>query len=47
MIKVIFIKDFATRKKGDVVEYDPMLVNTLINKKVAKRYVKPKKEVKK
>lgn len=47
MVKVIFIKDFATRKKGDVVEYDGMLAATLINKKVAKLYVKPKKEVKK
>ena len=30
MIKVEFIKDFATKKKGDSMEVDSMLAHTLI-----------------
>jgi len=45
MVTIIFIKDFAGRKKGDIWECDSMLANRLINDKVAKKYVK--KEVKK
>jgi len=39
MKKVQFIKDFATKKKGDVDQYDSMLAHSLVAKKVAK-YVK-------
>lgn len=46
MKKVIFIKSFANKKKGDVGEYDGMLASNLIRVlKVAKLY--SKKEVKK
>lgn len=33
---VEFIKDFATKKKGEQGSYDPMLARVLINKKVVK-----------
>ena len=37
MVKVEFIKDFATKKKGDKGEYDGMLAASLVEKKVAKK----------
>ena len=37
-VKVEFITDFATKKKGNVEEYAPELASTLIKKKVAKLY---------
>ena len=43
MKEVVFIKKFATKKKGDRGVYDTALVRTLINMKVAKLYVKDKK----
>lgn len=48
MIKIKFIKDFATKKKGDVMEVDSMLASQLIrNDKVAKKYIeRVKKEEK-
>jgi hypothetical protein len=40
-MKVQFIKDFATKKKGDVFECGGMLASTLIHQdKVAKKYKK-------
>lgn len=50
MIKIIFIKDFATRKKGDVWECDGQLAATLIaHDKVAEVYTEKsdKKDIKK
>ena len=46
MVKIEFIKDFATKKKGDQWECDSLLACDLINKKVAKKISKkgrPKK----
>lgn len=41
MIEIQFTKDFATKKKGDIWECDPMLANQLITKdKVAKKFKK-------
>ena len=38
MVKIQFIKDFATKKKGDLWECDSMLASRLIHlKKVAKK----------
>ena len=48
MKKIQFIKDFATKKKGDIWECDSQLASRLIrDKKVAKAYIKgrPKKDV--
>ena len=47
MVKVQFTKDFATRKKDEIVELTSLLANSLFRKKVAKKYVKakPKKDV--
>lgn len=40
-MKIEFIKDFATKKKGDIWEGDSMLCSQLINeKKVAKKFKK-------
>lgn len=47
MVKVVFIKDFATKKKGDTMELGSMVASDLIHKKkVAKLYKKPIKKVK-
>ena len=44
MIQIIFIKDFATKVKGDIWECDGMSASQLIGgDKVAKLYVEPKK----
>ena len=45
VVKIQFIKDFATKKKNDIWGCDGILARTLINKKVAKKYIKgrPKK----
>ena len=40
MVKVQFTKDFATRKKDEVIELTSLLANSLFRKKVAKKYVK-------
>lgn len=41
MIKIEFNKDFATKKKGEVWDCsNPMLARDLIDRKVAKEYVK-------
>lgn len=40
MIKVTFIKEFATKKKGDTFECDSILASKLIRKKVAKKATK-------
>lgn len=45
MKTIEFTKDFATKKKGDIVEYDSQLANNLVNRqKVAKYYKKPVKK---
>jgi len=45
MVKVQFLKDFATKKKGDVGEYDSALASRLIHKlKVAKKRVRATKK---
>jgi ureidoglycolate hydrolase len=40
IVKVEFKKDFATKKKGDICEYDSQFASRLINEGVAKKYVK-------
>lgn len=45
MIKVVFLKDFATRKAKEVVEMDSMIASDLVKRKIAKVY-KPKKSKK-
>lgn len=48
MIEIVFSKDYATFKKGDIVEIESMLAARLINKhKVADIYEKPKPKAKK
>jgi hypothetical protein len=47
MRKIEFTKDFATHKKGDVVERDSMLCRSLINEGVAKYFVEKPKTKKK
>ena len=42
-VKVEFLKDFATKKKGDEMEVDSSLASTLFNMKVAKKAVETKK----
>lgn len=43
-MKIEFIKDYATKKNGDVGEFDGQLARTLINLGVAKKFeAKPKK----
>lgn len=44
MIEVVFLKDFATRKKGDVVKMDSQIASGLIKRKVVKVNKKGKKE---
>ena len=44
-MKIEFIKDFATKKKGDVWECDGMLASHLISRKVAKKRQRAKKKV--
>jgi hypothetical protein len=46
MVKVEFIKDFATKKKGDIAEYDSQLASYLVSiDKVAKIWkAEPKKK---
>lgn len=44
VVKIQFIKDFATKKKDDIWECDGMLANRLIQKKVAKKYKAYKKK---
>ena len=46
MIEVVFLKDFATRKKGDVVKMDSLIASGLVKRKVVKVNSKNKKEVK-
>jgi len=46
MVKVEFTSDYATKKQGNVAEYDGQLASTLISLGVAKVYIK-KEEVKK
>jgi hypothetical protein len=36
MIKVELLKDFATKKKGDVIEVDAQIASGLLKRKVAK-----------
>lgn len=36
MIEIVFLKDFATRKKGDVIKMDSLIASDLIKRKVAK-----------
>jgi len=43
MKTVKFIKDFATKKKGEEVSVDSMLANRLVTDKVAK-YIKEKEK---
>ncbi len=40
MVKVEFIKNFANKKKGDVVEFEGMLAAQLISEKAAKKVTK-------
>ena len=51
MVKVVFTKDFANKKKGDTGEYESMLASTLVHgDKVAvyeKDYTTKKKATKK
>ena len=43
-MKIVFTKDFATKKKGDAWECDSVLGRQLITRKVAKPFKKaPKK----
>ena len=45
MVKVEFVKDFATKKKGDTSKYDSQLASYLVHtEKVAKYW---KEEIKK
>lgn len=44
MIDIVFLKDFATKKKGDVFKMDSLIASDLIKRKVAK--VKSKKSKK-
>ena len=47
MRKIKFNKDFATKKKGDIAEYNSSLASNLVYKqKVAKYYTEPKKKAK-
>jgi|TARA_R110000787_G_scaffold17123_6_gene54020 hypothetical protein len=39
-VKIEFIKDFATKKKGDIVSFDGQLASRLIKEKAAKLYNK-------
>lgn len=44
MVKIEFIKDFATKKKGETWDCDSMLASQLVRvEKVAKYYEKEKK----
>lgn len=48
MVKVKFIKDFATKKKGEIMEVDSMLASNLTRReKVAELYKEPAKKNKK
>lgn len=44
MVKIQFIKDFATKKKDDLLECDGQLASRLINMKVAKKRVRVTKQ---
>jgi len=44
MVTVEFLKDFATKKKGDTMELDGMVANELFKKKVAKKRVRKTKD---
>lgn len=47
MVKVVFTKDFANKKKGDSFECDGMLASQLINvDKVAKKELKEERNTK-
>ena len=37
-MKVVFLKDYATKKKGDVMELDSLIASGLIKRKVAKKH---------
>ncbi len=48
MRKIIFIKDFATKKKGDTWECDSLLASSLVHQdKVAEYFTDKQKETKK
>lgn len=47
MIKIKFLKDFATKSKGDVIEIDGMIAVNLINRKIAEKFTKESKPKKK
>jgi hypothetical protein len=45
MVTIEFLKDYATKKKGDTMQIDSMVASDLIKKKVVKvRLRKTKKE---
>lgn len=43
MKTVEFTKEFATKKKGDTMDVDPMLARQLVDRKVAKFATKKEK----
>jgi len=44
MKEIVFIKDFATKKKGDKWTCDSMLASQLVNIDKVAKFVKPKKK---
>jgi hypothetical protein len=46
MVKIEFLKDFATFNKGEAWDCDSMLASSLIRRKVAKKSKEAAKEVK-
>jgi hypothetical protein len=46
MLKVEFLEDFATKKKGDVWECDSLLASQLVNVEKVAKYYEEKKAVK-
>lgn len=47
MRKVKFIKDYATRKKGDILSVDGMLASSLVRKHKVAKYLKDKPAIEK
>lgn len=45
-VKVEFIKDFATKKKGDIESFDGQVASRLIKEKVAKPFKKKETKAK-
>lgn len=43
MVEIEFTKDFANKKKGDVITVDTMIASSLIKRKVAKKPTKKAK----